>query len=232
MEKYKQKVTLKNWSESDQPREKLAQKGKSALSDAELLAIIIGSGNREETAVELCRRILHDVDNNLIELSKVNIEQFSKYKGMGTAKAISIIAALELGRRRKEQESPKRFKIKSSLDSYNIFAPHLQDLKHEEFWVLYLSRSNEVIKKEMLSIGGVAGTVVDSKIIFKRALELLASGIILAHNHPSGNQTPSSQDTKLTKRIEEGAKLLDINLLDHLIITDTSYYSFADNGLI
>lgn len=232
MEDLKQSISIKSWAEDDRPREKLLTKGRQSLSDAELIAILIGSGNRDETAVELSRRILLSVDNSLNELGKLTVTDLMKFKGVGDAKAISIIAALELGRRRKETEITKREKIVSSKTAYEIMKSTFMDLPHEEFWMLMLNRSNNVIKKELISRGGVAATIVDVKIILKSAIENLASGIILFHNHPSGNLKPSEHDIKITKEIKEAGKIMDIMLNDHLIITENGYYSFADEQLI
>lgn len=226
------KLTIKNWSEEDQPREKLMLKGKSALSNAELIAILIGSGNTESSAVELSKQILDSVDNNLAELGKKSIHDLMKFKGIGEAKAISILAALEIGRRRKETEGIEKSKVSSSKDAYNYMYEILSDLPHEEFWVLFLNQANLIIKKERISAGGVTGTVVDARMIFKMGVEQLACGIILVHNHPSGNKTPSESDKKLTQKLKEAGKLLDVPVLDHIIFTDDSYFSFADEGLI
>lgn len=201
MEEYR--LTIKSWAEADRPREKLLLKGKSSLSDAELIAILIGSGNSEQTAVELAQHILKHCHNNLSNLARLSVKDLQKHKGIGEAKAISIVAGLELGRRRKEEEPTKRISIKSSQDAFNLLHGDLMDLPHEEFWLLLLKRNNEVIKKLMISKGGVSGTVVDAKIIFKYALEETASGIILSHNHPSGNLKPSQEDIRLTNRIKE-----------------------------
>ena len=228
----KENVTIKSWAEEDRPREKLISKGRSVLSDAELIALLISSGNREETAVELSRRILNAVNNNLGELGKLSVNDLTKFKGIGEAKAISIVAALELGRRRKETDSVKREKIITSKDAYNLFKPLLVDLPHEALWTLFLKRSNSLIKKEMISRGGVTGTVADAKIIFKLATENLTSSLILCHNHPSGNTQPSEQDIKLTKKIKEAGALLDIQVLDHVIVCENGYYSFADEGMM
>ena len=225
-------LTIKNWAEEDRPREKLLLKGRHVLTDAELIAILIGSGTIKETAVELAKRILSQFGNNLHELAKLSVQDLMKFKGIGEAKAISIVAALELGRRRKEIETPKREKITSSKDIFDVFCPQFMDLPHEEFHLLLLNRSNMVIRKEFVSRGGISGTVVDPKIIFKIALEHLASSIILCHNHPSGNLKPSAEDISLTKKIKEAGMLLEIPILDHLIISDTSYYSFADEGMM
>jgi len=226
------KLTIKHWSEEDQPREKLMLKGKSALSNAELVAILISSGNSELSAVELSKQILDWVDNDLTVLSKKNIHDLMKFKGIGEAKAISIIAALELGRRRKETETAERKKIGSSKDAYELMYGSLVDLPHEEFWVIFLNRANQVIKKERISAGGITGTVADVRMIFKMGVENLTCGIILVHNHPSGNTEPSNADKILTNKLKEGGRLLDIPVLDHLIFTDNGYFSFADEGLI
>ncbi|WP_436517749.1 RadC family protein [Ekhidna sp. To15] len=226
------RLTIKHWAEEDRPREKLLLKGKATLSEAELIAILISSGNKEQTAVQLSQHILNHCNNDLASLAKLSVKELEKFKGIGEAKAISIVAALEIGRRRKESEPVKKTKINSSTDAFNLLRGDFMDLSHEEFWLILLKRNNEVIKKEMLSRGGVSGTVVDAKIIFKKALEEMASGLILAHNHPSGNLKPSQEDIHLTKRLKEAGKTLEIGVLDHLIITDHSYYSFADESMI
>lgn len=223
---------IKSWAEEDRPREKLMLKGKAALTDAELIAILMGSGTRELTAVDLAQLILKSVNHNLHELAKLSLKDLMKFKGIGEAKAISILAALELGRRRKESEVLKKERIACSKDAYEAIRPFLMDLPHEEFWILLLSRSNEVMKKIQISSGGVSGTVADPKLIFKAAVEHLASGIILVHNHPSGNLKPSQADIDLTKKISQGGRALDISILDHLIFTNMAYFSFADEGLI
>lgn len=220
-----------SWAEEDRPREKLLLKGKAALSDAELIAILIGSGTRELSAVDLSKLILQSVNNNLNELAKLSINDLMKFKGIGDAKAISIAAALELGRRRKESEILKKAKVGSSADAYEAIRPYLMDLQHEQFWVLLLNRANEIIRPQQISIGGVSGTVADPKMIFKAAIEHLASAIILVHNHPSGNLTPSQADKDLTKKVKEGGRTLDIPVLDHLIFSDNGYFSFADEGI-
>lgn len=225
-------VNIKSWALEDRPREKLLDKGRHILTEAELIAILIGSGSKEETAVELSKRILVNVNNSLNELSKLSVQELMKFKGIGEAKAISIVAALELGRRRKEKDSGERKKITSSKEAYEIMKPILIDLPHEEFWLIMLNRANVVIKKEQISRGGVAGTVVDTKIIFKTAVDNYASSIIICHNHPSGNLKPSEADIKITKSIKEAGKIMEIPLLDHLIVTENNYYSFGDEGLI
>jgi DNA repair protein RadC len=207
-------------------------KGKQSLSNAELVAIILGSGNTDESAVELSQRILQSVDNNLIGLSQLSISELSQFKGIGEAKAVSVVAAMELGRRRRESEVLERKVISSSKDAFEIFQPNLADCPYEEFWVLLLKRSNQIIGKYAVSQGGVSGTVADPKRIFNLALQHLASGIILCHNHPSGSVKPSEQDIAITKKIKSGTLLLDINLLDHIIIGEEKYYSFADEGII
>ncbi len=226
------RLNLKSWAEEDRPREKFSLKGKNSLSDAELIAILIGSGNKHETAVELSKRILASVNSNLHELGRKDIEYLMKFKGIGEAKAISIAAALELGKRRKETESLRRVMIKSSKDAYEVISAELSDLPHEEFWILLLNRANRVIQKLHISKGGVSGTFADSKLIFKPAIEQLASSIILCHNHPSGNLKASHADIQLTKKLVAAGKNLDISILDHLIIGNNSYYSLSDEGLM
>ncbi|PCJ24914.1 MAG: hypothetical protein COA97_08830 [Flavobacteriales bacterium] len=229
---YNQNLNIKSWAEEDRPREKLSLKGKGVLSDAELIAILISSGNKNETAVELSKKILASINNDLNQLGKLTITDLTQFNGIGEAKAISIIAALELGRRRKEFEVEKKPTIKSSNDSYNVIADVLSDLPHEEFWVIYLNKKNEVIRKENISKGGIDGTVADTKIIFKHSIEQLASAIILCHNHPSGNLKPSNADIKLTKKLKETGEMLDTPVLDHLIIGEKDYFSFADEGIL
>jgi DNA repair protein RadC len=225
-------LTIKSWAEEDRPREKLLLKGKHVLSDAELIAILISSGNAEETAVELSRRILGKAEYSLNELSKMSVKELMDFKGIGEAKAISIVAALELGRRRKETPVTKRDRVTTSMDAVEIFQPLLGDHMHEEFWILFLNRANLVIGKQSVSSGGMSGTVVDPKIIFKAALDHKASSIILCHNHPSGNIQPSESDVRLTKNIIAAGKVLEISVLDHVIVTQKSYYSFADEGMM
>lgn len=224
--------TIQSWAEEDRPREKLMLKGKAALSEAELIAILINSGTVDLTAVDVARIILKSVGNNLNELAKLSIKDLSKFRGIGEAKAISIVAALELGRRRKEQDRPQRARITCSRDVYNEMIPHLLDKPHEEFWIVLLNRANEVLRPIQISTGGVSGTVADAKIIFKQALEHLASAIILLHNHPSGNLQPSQADKELTRKLKEAGKLLEIPVLDHVIFTDKTYFSFADEGIL
>ena len=232
MEDYKLVSGIKSWAEEDRPREKLMTKGRSVLTEAELLGIIIGSGSRNESAVELSKRILLSTGNNLNELCKLTVQELMKFKGIGEAKAINIVAALELGRRRKDTETTKRDKIITSKDAFEIMKSLMIDLPHEEFWLLMLNRSNSVIKKELISRGGISGTVVDSRIIFKTAIYNLASSIIVCHNHPSGNTKPSDADIKITKNIKEAGKIMEIPLQDHLIITENGYFSFADEGIM
>ena len=229
---YQDKISIKAWAEEDRPREKLSTQGRRALTDAELIAILIGSGSRTETAVELSKRILHHYDNDLNKLAKASIQELSNFRGIGEAKAISIIAALEIGRRRDDTEVKAVESILSSKDAYNLMRRHLVDLKHEEFWIILLGRSSKVLSKELISKGGLSGTVADPKIIFHIALQHQASGIILVHNHPSGNLKPSQLDISLTKKLSEAGRMLDIQVLDHLIIGDTGYYSFGDEALL
>jgi DNA repair protein RadC len=225
-------LAIKSWAEEDRPREKLLLKGKAALSDAELIAILIGSGTPKLTAVDVAKLILSAVSNDLNELAKLSVKDLMKHKGIGEAKAITIVSALELGRRRKETAAAARITITCSTDIYNYMKPHLLDLPHEEFWVILLNRANVIMKKIPVSIGGVAGTVADPKIIFKHAIEHLASALILVHNHPSGNLKPSAADISLTKKVKEAGALLDLPVLDHLIFADQAYYSFADEGVL
>ncbi|MDW3211524.1 MAG: DNA repair protein RadC [Reichenbachiella sp.] len=225
-------LSIKQWAEEDRPREKLIIKGKASLSEAELIAILIGSGTPKISAVDLAKTILAATGNDLNELAKLSLADLKKFNGIGEAKAIAIISALELGRRRKETEVVKKPKVSSSSDAYHYLKPHLMDLDHEQFWVLYLNRANQIIKPEMISAGGVSGTVVDAKLVFKKALEVLASGVILAHNHPSGNLQPSNQDVQLTKKIKAAGQTLDIPVLDHIIFTDDGYFSFTDESMM
>lgn len=225
-------LKITDWAVEDRPREKLIRKGISSLSDTELLAILISSGTRKKSAVDLGRELLSMVNNNLNSLGKLSVSDLRKLHGIGPARAVTIAAALELGRRRKLAEVPDICQIKSSQDVAGIFQPLLSDLSHEEFWVLFLNRSNKVIDRMKISQGGISGTVTDIRIIMKKAVENLASGIIVCHNHPSGNLSPSESDTNITRKIRDAGNLMDIQLLDHLIISDRDYYSFADNGLI
>lgn len=223
-------LTIKNWSVEDRPREKLLTRGRTALTDAELLAILISSGNQEQSAVELSRQILHHYGNNLNKLGKVDVRDLLQFKGIGEAKAVTISAALELGRRRKSDNNTEVRSIRSSRMAYEYVQSKFQDLPHEEFWILCLNRANKPIAAELIGRGGVSGTVADVKLIFKKSLEYLSSGIIAFHNHPSGNCKPSSNDRQLTKRLKEAGKLMDMPLLDHIIVTDYGYFSFADRG--
>lgn len=223
---------ITTWAEDDRPREKLLLKGRSALSDAELIAILIGSGTRELSAVELSKKILAEEDNSLNTLANRNVEELMRHKGIGEAKAISIVAALELGRRRKSEPKSAKVTIRASRDAYELLIGDFADLHHEEFIALFLNRRNVVTSKEIISTGGMTGTVVDPKLIFKRALDKRACGIILAHNHPSGSLKPSKQDIALTKQVSDAGRLLDIQVLDHLIISEQGYYSFADEGML
>ncbi len=221
---------IRNWSDDDRPREKLMLKGKSALSDAELIAILISSGSRNESAVDLRKRILAGADS-LNSLGKMSISQLMNFKGIGEAKAIAIIAALELGRRRRAEDTVELVKITSSKLVFEIMQPIIGELPHEEFWVLFLNNSNKVILKSQLSKGGISGTIVDVRLVFKLALETGATSLILCHNHPSGNLAPSEADKQITKKLKLAGDRLDVKVLDHLIITETKYYSFVDKGI-
>lgn len=232
MEDTKRHIRLKLLAEEDRPREKLMIQGRQALSDAELMAIVLSSGNRDETAVQLAQRLLGDHKNNLNELAKLSVNDLKKYRGIGLVKAITIAASFELGRRRNASEVIEREKITSSFVAYQILQKRLSDLPHEEFWILVLNRANQVIKEEKLSKGGISGTVVDMRLICKSAIENHASGIIMAHNHPSGQVVPSEQDKSITKKMKEGLKVFEIALLDHLIIGDQQYFSFSDEGIL
>jgi DNA repair protein RadC len=227
-----EKLSIKKWAVEDRPREKMLKHGFSALSNAELVAILIGSGNLSESAVELSRRILSDYKNDLDQLGKSSVDKLKSYNGIGEAKAINILAALELGRRRILAENGNQSKINSSEDAFNVIRFELSDLTHEEFWAIYLDRANNVIDKVKISQGGISGTVIDVRIILKQAIEKLASSIILAHNHPSGNLSPSQSDLDITRKAGEAAKLVDIKVLDHIIIAGNHFSSLADEGLI
>ncbi|WP_434037709.1 RadC family protein [Formosa sp. 4Alg 33] len=222
--------SIKNWSEDDRPREKLLTKGQATLSDAELVAILIGSGNREESAVDLSKRILGSVDHNLRALGKLSIKQLMTFKGIGEAKAVTIAATMELGRRRRGEEAVKENKITSSSSVFEIMQPILGELPHEEFWIIYLNNSNTILQKQQLSKGGITGTLVDVRLTLKMALELGATALILVHNHPSGTLKPSVADKQITQKLKTAALSLDIKVLDHLIITERSYFSFADEN--
>lgn len=229
---YTKHLNIKSWAEEDRPREKFLMRGKNSLTDAELIAILIGSGNKEESAVELSKRIMTSVNSNLNSLGKLGINDLMEFKGVGEAKAITIAAALELGRRRKVSQAFKNPKISTSGDAFAQIEGDLSDLSHEEFWVLLLNRSNELLGKVNVSKGGVAGTVADAKLIFKPAIEKLATSIILCHNHPSNNLLPSDADIRLTKKLTQAGSTLDISVLDHIIVGNKHYYSFTDEGLM
>ncbi|WP_353778881.1 DNA repair protein RadC [Winogradskyella sp. 3972H.M.0a.05] len=224
--------TIKNWSQDDQPREKLRDKGKDTLSDAELVAILIGSGNKDESAVALSQRILASTNNNLSELGKLSLSQLMNFKGIGEAKAITITAALELGRRRRGEEATQKKKIISSASVFEVMQPIIGELPHEEFWIIYLNNSNKILSKQQLSKGGITGTLVDVRLVLKTALEVGAVGLILVHNHPSGALKPSLSDQQLTKKLKLAAQSLDIKVLDHLIVTEKAYFSFADEQML
>lgn len=225
-------MSIKSLAEDDRPREKFLLKGKSAVSDSELLAIIMGSGNRDESAVELARRILNSVENNWHRLSHLSIKDLTKFKGVGEAKAISIATALEIGNRKSQQEVLERQQISSSKDAFEILQPHLSDLQTEEFWAIFLNHQNKILYKTCLFRGGIASSVADVRVIFKTALEHFSTQIIVAHNHPAGSLKPSKEDISITHKIKEAGKLLDIELLDHLILTQNNFFSFKDEGLL
>ncbi len=232
MEQKSRSLTIKEWALDDRPREKMMSKGIGALSDAELMAILIGSGTRNETAVAISQRILGIANNNLNELGKYSLNDLTKINGIGPAKAITIMAALELGRRRKTSEAINRKQISSSKDVIEIFQPQLADLPHEEFWILLLNRANRIIAQVRVSEGGQTATVVDTRKIMRIVLEYQALGIVLCHNHPSGNHNPSNDDIKITQKLKAAASTLDVNLLDHIIVTDNQCYSMADEGVL
>lgn len=223
-------MPITKWAENDRPREKLLSKGVSALSDAELVAILLGSGSRNESAVELAKRILMRADNSFHKLARYTPEEFCQFQGIGNAKAVTLVAAMEIARRRSQRNNDADFRIRSSMDAFELMSPLLSDLNHEEFWVILLTQSNKVIARKKISMGGIAGTVTDVRIIMKEAVLVSAPAIILSHNHPSGNLEPSFADENITKKIKEGAELLDIRVLDHIIIGANKYYSFADEG--
>ena len=225
-------LPIKSWAEDDRPREKLLLKGKTVLSDAELIAILIGSGSRNESAVDLSKRILNSIENNLNKLGKLTVSDLQKFKGIGEAKAISIITALELGRRRRLEVALEVPKITSSKNVFEIMQPLIGELQHEEFWILYLNNSSKVLLREQSSKGGLTGTLVDVRLVFKKALDLFATAIILCHNHPSGKLQPSTSDKLITNKIKLAGETLDIKVLDHIIITENAYFSFADENLI
>lgn len=225
-------ITIKTWAEDDRPREKLLSKGRKALSNAELIAILIGTGTRQKSAVQLSRELLEGAHNNLHELSKLTIADLCKYKGIGEAKAITILASMELGRRKKATQRTKKAKFSASADTYEYLRPMLEDLQVEEFHVLLLNRANELIKSVQISQGGVSGTTVDARLIFKAAIDVLASSLILVHNHPSGQLRPSPQDIQLTKQLVQFGRMIELPILDHLIFADNGYFSFADKGML
>jgi DNA repair protein RadC len=228
----KNHLQIPQWAEDDRPREKLLLKGRSSLSDAELLAILLGTGTKALSAVDLAKQILQQADQNLNSLARLSITDLTRIKGVGKAKAISIVSALELGRRRKETQQSAKPRITCSADVVDIIKPDLLDLDHEEFWIIILNRANYALKKIQISRGGISGTVADPKLIFKSALEQSGSSIILIHNHPSGNLQPSQADINLTKNLKEAGKFMEIPVLDHIIVSDNCYFSFADEGLI
>lgn len=225
-------LSIKSWAEDDRPREKLLLKGKSALSDAELIAILIGSGSRSESAVDLSKKILNSIDNSINKLGKLSVLDLQKFKGIGEAKAISIITALELGRRRRLEQALELPKITSSKAVFSIMQPIIGELQHEEFWIIFLNNSNKVLYKQQSSKGGLTGTLVDVRLVFKKAIELYATAVILCHNHPSGKLQPSSADKLITTKLKNAGETLDIKVLDHLIITENAYFSFADESLM
>ena len=227
-----ERLSITQWAEEDRPREKMMMHGASALSNAELLAILIGSGSAEESAVELMRKILNDYHNNLNELGKASIEELCRYKGIGLAKAISILAASELGKRRKEESVKERMAILSSKDVYECFYPMMCDLPTEECWVLLLNQASKIIDKTKISAGGLSATAVDVRCILREALLKRASAIVLCHNHPSGNIRPSKEDDLLTRHVAQASECMDIRLVDHIILTDGAFYSYADEGRI
>lgn len=233
MSEEKDFLSIKSWAEEDRPREKLLLKGKAALSDAELIAILLRTGVKGTSALDLAKKILQKAANNLNELGKLSVSDIKKLeKGLGDTKAITIVAALELGRRRQASEIREKPVIKSSRDLFDYIYPDVADLRHEEFYAIYLNRANRVIAHKHISTGGVSGTVADVRIVMKHAVEMLASSVIAVHNHPSGNLKPSQQDIDLTKRLKEAGRVLEIQLLDHLIIGEKNYYSFADEGML
>lgn len=225
-------MSIKFLAEDDRPREKFLSKGKNSLSDSELLAIIMGSGNKDETAVELARKILASVNNNWNQLSLLSLRDLMKFKGIGSVKAISIVTALEIGRRRIDQQLPEKRVISSSNDAYLTLKNHLSDLRTEEFWAIFLNQSNRIVHFTQLTQGGINQSVVDVRVLFRTALDHFSTGIIIAHNHPSGNLKPSIDDLDITQKIKEAGNMLSIQLLDHLIITQNSYFSFSDEGLL
>ena len=224
--------SIKHWNLDDRPREKLLTKGRTALSDSELIAILIGSGSKAESAVDLSKRILAGAENNLNKLGKLDVKELMQFKGIGEAKAVTIAAALELGRRRSGEEGLKQKKISSSQSVFDLLQPIIGELPHEEFWIIYLNNSNKVLQTTQLSKGGITGTMVDVRLVFKNALQLGAVAVILGHNHPSGTLKPSTADKALTQKLKTAGESLDIKVLDHLIVTENSYFSFADENLL
>jgi DNA repair protein RadC len=223
-------LPIKSLAEADRPREKLLEKGRHVLSDAELIAVLLGSGSRDESAIELAKRIFLNTGNDLAVLSKFSVRDFQQFKGVGEAKAVALVAALELGRRRHALAGSVKTKVVTSADAFEMIKGVFQDLPHEEFWILLLNRGNRILRKEFISRGGLSGTVVDIRMVFKPAIQHLACSMILCHNHPSGNLQPSEADMKITRQLKEAGQLLDIPVLDHLIVSDCKYYSFADEG--
>ena len=232
MEKPNPSSGIKSWAEDDRPREKLQLKGKAALSDAELIAILLGSGSRNETAVELAKKILLSANHDLNRLGKLSLEELTQFKGVGTAKAINIITALEVGKRRRLSQAEALPRVTNSADLYELIQPILGDLPHEEFWVIFLNNHNRVLAKKCISKGGLTGTMADTRLIFKEALLLNSTSIVLVHNHPSGNLKPSRPDQLLTKKLKDAGQVMDVPVLDHIIVTDVHYFSFADEGLM
>lgn len=232
MTDYNSSLRIKSWAEDDRPREKLLQKGCGALSDAELIAILIGSGSRRNTALDLAKQILSSTENNLTQLGRLGVQELTRFKGMGEAKAVAIISALELGKRRSRSQAPDRVQIRSSTDVYSLMQPVIGDLPHEEFWVILLNASNRVIRKICISRGGMTGTLADQRIIFREALLHKATSLIICHNHPSGAINPSDADRGLTRKVADAGLLMDMKVLDHLIVTEHAYFSFADEGLM
>lgn len=227
-----EKSPITSWSLEDRPREKLLLKGKEALSDSELIAILIGSGNQTLSAVDLSKQILRTASDNLHELARWEVSELMQFKGIGEAKAISIVAALELGRRKLLADPVDRIQLRSSNDIYKVMSPLLADLTHEEFWILLLNNNLRLISKHRISSGGVSATTVDPRLILKKAIMQLASGIVLVHNHPSGNLQPSRADIGLTEKLAAAAKTMDMKINDHLIVSQRGYYSFCDEGML
>lgn len=225
-------LTIKAWAEDDRPREKMLLKGKLALTDAELIAILIGSGTRSKSAVQLAQEILHSCKNNLQEFGKWTVNDLQQFNGIGQAKAVTLLAAIELGRRRKATEGIAKKKITSAQQVFEHLSPYFMDLQHEEFYIILLSRANTILGTKRISVGGMTGTIADGKIIFKEALAINACGIILAHNHPSGQLTASEQDKKLTSELIKFGKMIDLQIIDHLIFANNQFFSFAENGLM